>query len=51
MEEVAGTLRAVGIDPIMAEAAARRQEWGASHRDAVIEALKGHQIRQMEEKL
>jgi hypothetical protein len=29
MEEVAKTLRAVGIEPIMAEAAARRQEWSA----------------------
>jgi 3-hydroxyisobutyrate dehydrogenase-like beta-hydroxyacid dehydrogenase len=29
MEEVAETLRAIGIDPIMAEASARRQEWGA----------------------
>jgi 3-hydroxyisobutyrate dehydrogenase-like beta-hydroxyacid dehydrogenase len=27
MEEVAGTLRAAGIDPIMAEATARRQDW------------------------
>ncbi|HLK70085.1 MAG TPA: DUF1932 domain-containing protein [Bryobacteraceae bacterium] len=29
MEEVAETLRAVGIDPIMAEATARRQNWAA----------------------
>jgi 3-hydroxyisobutyrate dehydrogenase-like beta-hydroxyacid dehydrogenase len=29
MEEVAETLRAIGIEPIMAEAAARRQEWSA----------------------
>lgn len=29
MEEVAETLRAVGIEPIMAEATARRQEWSA----------------------
>ncbi len=29
MEEVAETLRAIGIDPIMAEAAARRQDWSA----------------------
>jgi 3-hydroxyisobutyrate dehydrogenase-like beta-hydroxyacid dehydrogenase len=29
MEEVAETLRAVGVEPIMAEAASRRQEWGA----------------------
>jgi 3-hydroxyisobutyrate dehydrogenase-like beta-hydroxyacid dehydrogenase len=29
MEEVAGTLRAIGIDPIMAEATARRQDWSA----------------------
>jgi 3-hydroxyisobutyrate dehydrogenase-like beta-hydroxyacid dehydrogenase len=28
MEEVAETLRAIGIEPIMAEATARRQEWG-----------------------
>ena len=36
MEEVAETLRAIGIDPIMAEATARRQEW-AAHLD-----LKSH---------
>ncbi|MCI0663960.1 MAG: DUF1932 domain-containing protein [Acidobacteria bacterium] len=29
MEEVARTLRAIGVEPIMAEATARRQEWGA----------------------
>jgi 3-hydroxyisobutyrate dehydrogenase-like beta-hydroxyacid dehydrogenase len=29
MEEVAETLRAMGIDPIMAEATARRQDWSA----------------------
>jgi 3-hydroxyisobutyrate dehydrogenase-like beta-hydroxyacid dehydrogenase len=29
MEEVAETLRSVGVDPIMAEAAARRQDWSA----------------------
>lgn len=29
MEEVAGTLKAIGIDPIMAEATARRQGWSA----------------------
>jgi 3-hydroxyisobutyrate dehydrogenase-like beta-hydroxyacid dehydrogenase len=29
MEEVAETLRAVGVDPIMAEATARRQDWAA----------------------
>ena len=29
MEEVADTLRAIGIEPIMAEAIARRQEWSA----------------------
>jgi 3-hydroxyisobutyrate dehydrogenase-like beta-hydroxyacid dehydrogenase len=29
MEEVAATLRAIGIDPIMAEATARRQAWSA----------------------
>ena len=29
MEEVAETLRAIGIDPIMAEATARRQAWSA----------------------
>ena len=53
MEEVAETLRSVGIDPIMSEAAARRQRWAAemqlasrfgsdgpgSYRE-VIEALK-----------
>ena len=30
MEEVAETLRALGIEPIMAEATARRMEWSAS---------------------
>jgi len=29
MEEVAETLRSIGIQPIMAEATARRQEWSA----------------------
>lgn len=29
MEEVAETLRAIGVEPMMAEATARRQEWGA----------------------
>jgi len=29
MEEVARTLRTIGIEPIMAEAAARRQQWSA----------------------
>ena len=29
MEEVAATLRSIGIDPIMAEATARRQAWSA----------------------
>jgi 3-hydroxyisobutyrate dehydrogenase-like beta-hydroxyacid dehydrogenase len=29
MEEVAETLRAIGIEPIMSEAAARRQQWSA----------------------
>jgi 3-hydroxyisobutyrate dehydrogenase-like beta-hydroxyacid dehydrogenase len=29
MEEVAETLRAIGVDPIMAEATARRQDWVA----------------------
>jgi 3-hydroxyisobutyrate dehydrogenase-like beta-hydroxyacid dehydrogenase len=28
MEEVAETLRAIGVEPIMAEAIARRQDWG-----------------------
>jgi 3-hydroxyisobutyrate dehydrogenase-like beta-hydroxyacid dehydrogenase len=28
MEEVAETLKAIGVDPIMAEATARRQDWG-----------------------
>src|SRR5438874_12741420 len=32
MEEVADTLRAIGVEPIMSEAAARRQDWSA-HRD------------------
>ena len=32
MEEVAETLRAIGVDPIMAEATARRQEWSALRR-------------------
>jgi len=30
MDEVAETLRAIGIDPIMAEATARRQDWAAT---------------------
>jgi hypothetical protein len=30
MEEVAETLRSVGVDPIMSEATARRQDWSAS---------------------
>jgi len=29
MEEVAATLRAIGVEPIMAEAVARRQDWCA----------------------
>src|SRR5678815_3900231 len=29
MEEVAETLRAIGVDPIMAEATVRRQQWAA----------------------
>ena len=29
MEEVADTLRAIGVEPIMAEATARRQDWSA----------------------
>ena len=29
MEEVAETLRAIDVDPIMAEATARRQDWSA----------------------
>ena len=29
MEEVAETLRSIGIEPIMAEAAARRMDWSA----------------------
>jgi 3-hydroxyisobutyrate dehydrogenase len=29
MEEAAETLRAIGVEPIMAEATARRQEWSA----------------------
>lgn len=32
MEEVAETLRAIGIDPIMAQATARRQDWAANLR-------------------
>ena len=32
MEEVAETLRAMGIDPIMAEATARRQDWSAKEK-------------------
>jgi len=30
MEEVAETLRAIGVEPIMAEATARRQDWSAA---------------------
>ena len=29
MEEVAGTLKAIGVEPMMAEATARRQHWSA----------------------
>jgi hypothetical protein len=29
MEEVAATLSSIGIEPLMAEATAKRQEWGA----------------------
>ena len=29
MEEVAETLRAIGVEPLMAEATARRQQWSA----------------------
>ena len=29
MDEVAETLRAIGVEPIMAEATSRRQEWSA----------------------
>jgi hypothetical protein len=29
MEEVAATLKAIGVEPIMAEATARRQDWSA----------------------
>jgi len=32
MEEVARTLRAAGIEPLMAEATARRQDWEATLR-------------------
>jgi 3-hydroxyisobutyrate dehydrogenase len=32
MEEVADTLRAIGVDPIMAEATVRRQQWAADAR-------------------
>src|SRR5262245_66691883 len=30
MEEVAETIRAIGVEPIMAEATARRQDWSAA---------------------
>lgn len=30
MEEVAATLRAIGVEPMMTEAAIKRQDWGAS---------------------
>ena len=30
LEEVAATLRSIGVDPVMTEAAIKRQEWGAS---------------------
>ena len=30
MEEVAKTLNDIGVEPIMAEAIARRQEWGGN---------------------
>ena len=40
MEEVASTLRSIGVEPIMTEAAARRQEWVASL--GLIEHFGGH---------
>jgi hypothetical protein len=40
MEEVAATLRAIGVAPMMAEATARRQEWGA--RLGLLEEFNGH---------
>ena len=30
LEEVAATLRAIGVEPVMTEAIAKRQDWGAS---------------------
>jgi 3-hydroxyisobutyrate dehydrogenase len=55
MEEVAETLRAIGIEPIMAEATARRQQWAAdlrNHFDAsgpktyreVLDVVAGHGV-------
>jgi 3-hydroxyisobutyrate dehydrogenase-like beta-hydroxyacid dehydrogenase len=40
MEEVAETLRAIGVEPVMAEATARRQEWGA--RLNLLDEFSGH---------
>jgi 3-hydroxyisobutyrate dehydrogenase-like beta-hydroxyacid dehydrogenase len=40
MEEVAETLRAIGVEPMMAEATARRQEWGA--RLNLLDEFAGH---------
>ena len=59
MEEVAETLRAIGVDPIMAEATARRQDWSAqmdlrsqfgpegpeTYRDVLDAIVGGHQPR------
>jgi 3-hydroxyisobutyrate dehydrogenase-like beta-hydroxyacid dehydrogenase len=48
MEEVARTLRAAGIEPLMAEAAARRQDWraamdgtGPANAQELVETLNG----------
>jgi len=32
MEEVAETLRSIGVEPIMAEASARRMDWSAKQK-------------------
>ncbi|WP_291415723.1 NAD(P)-dependent oxidoreductase [Actinophytocola sp.] len=39
LREAARTVAEAGVDPLMAEAIARRQDWTATHRDAVLPLL------------
>ncbi|HEX3788062.1 MAG TPA: DUF1932 domain-containing protein [Pseudonocardiaceae bacterium] len=38
MREAAETVAATGVEPMMSEAIARRQDWAAAHRDAAVES-------------